>query len=74
MPTVAIHKHPLPSPADFETSDTATVEALRKTYPHNETIVPVRDLAIQLRIVGRNLWSNVLDGLEEAHCVTVRFT
>jgi hypothetical protein len=71
MPTLSIHIHALPSDADFETTDPATVEALSKAYPATPALEMAHDLASLLRTVGRNLWADRLEGMEEGHMVTV---
>ncbi len=58
-------------PADLQTSDAATVDALRRAYPVTPALVGVRELALVLRVAGQGLWADRLDALEEAHMVTL---
>jgi hypothetical protein len=78
MPSVAIYLHALPSKPepkpepDFETSDAATVQALRLSFPSKSNLVHAHELERTLRPI-RPLWANRLEGMEEASMVTLRF-
>ena len=73
MPTLSIALHADGEPT-FQTSDTATVEALRAAPgPEARHLVPAHDLAPILRAAGRKHWAAVLAHEEEAHVVTVVF-
>jgi hypothetical protein len=72
--SIAIHAG---GPPDFATSDAATVAAIRASLdplPVDTWLVPAHDLAAVLRQCGRGNWAAVLEGEEEPHVVTVRFT
>jgi hypothetical protein len=78
MPSVSIHIHADSGP-DFETTDPATIAAIRAylagfTPPESDRwLVPAHELAATLKTVGRKHWAAVLAHEEEAHVVTVVF-
>jgi hypothetical protein len=72
MPSVLIYLHAEPAPADFETSDKPTIDALRTSFPSRSNLVHAHELERALRPI-RPLWAKRLEGMEEASMVTVKF-
>jgi hypothetical protein len=73
MSRVLIYLHADPAPADFETSDKPTIDALRTSFPHQSQLVmasEARDALTKLR----PLWAATLGSLEESSMVTIAFT
>jgi hypothetical protein len=59
-------------PPDFETTDAATVQSLRLSFPHQSQLVmasEARDALTKLR----PLWAATLGSLEESSMVTLAF-
>lgn len=72
--SIAIHAA---GPVDFETSDAATIAAIRASLdplPVDTWLVPAHELASTLRKCDRKHWAAVLEDEEEPHVVTVRFS
>lgn len=69
MPTLTIYLH-AEGPPDLETSDAATLEAVRSAYPEPSQLVMAHDLANILRPHHKH-WASLLEAEEEAHMVTV---
>jgi hypothetical protein len=72
MSRVLIYLHADPAPADFETSDAPTIDALRSSFPSPSNLVMASELERALRPI-RPLWAKRLEGMEEASMVTVKF-
>jgi hypothetical protein len=71
MSRVLIYLH-AEAPADFETSDKPTIDALRLSFPSKSNLVYAHELESVLRPI-RPLWAKRLEGMEEASMVTVWF-
>jgi hypothetical protein len=72
MSSVAIYLH-AEGPPDLTTTDAATVQALRLSFPHQSQLVmasEARDALSKLR----PLWAATLGSLEESSMVTIAFT
>jgi hypothetical protein len=72
MSRVLIYLHADPAPADFETSDKPTIDALRSSFPSKSNLVMASELESALRPI-RPLWAKTLEAFEEAHMVRLEF-
>jgi hypothetical protein len=71
MSSVAIYLH-AEGPPDLTTTDAATVQALRLSFPSPSNLVYASEAERALRPI-RPLWAKRLEGMEEASMVTLRF-
>jgi hypothetical protein len=71
MSSVSIYLH-AEGPPDLTTTDAATVQALRSSFPSPSNLVYAHELETALRPI-RPLWAKRLEGMEESHMVTVKF-
>jgi hypothetical protein len=72
MQSVTIQLHAEPSGDDLTTTDAATVQALRLSFPSKSNLVMASELERTLRPI-RPLWAKRLEGMEEASMITLRF-
>jgi hypothetical protein len=71
MPSVKIYLH-AEGPPDLTTTDAATVQALRLSFPSRSSRVMASE-AMEALAKVRPMWAKRLEGMEEAAMVTVRF-
>jgi hypothetical protein len=71
MSSVAIHLH-AEGPPDLTTTDAATVQALRSSFPSPSNLIMASE-AMEALAKVRPMWAKTLEGMEEAHMVEVRF-
>jgi hypothetical protein len=72
MSRVLIYLHADPAPADFETSDKPTIDALRNSFPSKSNLIHAHEVEPVLRKLHPE-FAKTLARLEEPSMVTVEF-